>query len=443
MRKNLLIFILLLLTGVSGYSQVLWTLDDCIRYAEENNIALKRQSLVTEQRKSDLLANRATVLPNLNLQSQGRMNFGRSVDPVTNTITFNKNMNNFYSLSTNVGLFNGFATVNRISAARYLYYMGQEQEEQLNDLLSLDIVNAFYNVLLAKGVVKTAIEQLEVSKKQMRNMEVLVETGAESRTTLLEVQSQVSYDKLLLTQARNNAIITIEDLKLLLQLKPGTDFDIKEDMHLMLVDIGSTVKVDSLYTSSKNVLPRIKLLEYQALARKKELAATKGEATPSLGMFAGWQTGYYDAMMPGIDPVPFTEQIKNNNNQFVGLSLNIPIFNRWLNQNNIKRAKINLNDANLQLEQEYNLLYQEVNAACIAYVSVKDEYLSANDNLEFNKLSFEAVNKKFTTGLANATEFAESKRQLFSAEIDLLRTRLQYNLKTITINFYRTGKWAE
>ena len=436
--------LVLVTTGEQSLSaQDKWTLEECIAYAEENNIALKRSSVITDKRKSDLLTRRMELLPDLSLQSQGSMNFGRSVDPETNTITFNKNITNYYYLGTGLTLFNGFAQLNRISAARYLHLSGEQAEEQQKNLLILDIANAYYRSLMAKGTVKSAAEQVEVSRQQLHNTEVLVETGAESMTTLLEIQSQLSYDKLLLTQAKTNAGITIEDLRLLLQLEPGVPFDIEEKSDLIIVETDDLSDTDSIYKNSVNVLPRIKTLELQTTARKKQLAAAKGLSMPEIDMFAGWRTGYYDAMVPGEDPIPFSDQLRNNTNQYIGVSLNIPIFNNWYNRNNIKQAKLDLLDSELELHQEKNALYNEISQACFELISVKDEYLSAVDNLEFNKLSFEAVNKKFETGLASATEFAESKEALFAAEVNLLSSKLQYKLKEMTVNFYMTGIWVD
>ncbi len=430
---------LLLLPGLEA--QDAWSLEQCLVFAEENNIALKRSAITKDRRKSELQTRKLELLPDLRLQSQASMNFGRSVDPETNTITFNQNITNYYYLGTDITIFNGFAQLNRISAARYLHLSCKEAEEEEKNLLALDIINAFYQTLMAKGTVQSAAEQVEVSRAQLHKTEVLVKTGAESRTTLLEIQSQLSNDRLLLSQAKTNAGIALENLRLLLQLEPVGPFDIQEPNEAILVRAENSLNPDSIYNTSKDLLPRIKTLELQTEARKKELAALKGLTIPELDVFAAWRTGYYDAMVAGENPTPFVEQLRNNTNQYVGISLNIPIFNNWYSRNSIKQAKLGLKDSELQLQQEKNILYNEVNKACFELISVKDEYLSAIDNLEYNKLSFEAVSKKFETGLASATEFAEAKKALFAAEINLLSAELQYKLKEITVNFYMTGEW--
>jgi len=445
MLRYTLLIIILLFQVSSGFQPLLaqdkWTLEECLAYAEENSIALKRSQITADKRKSDLLTRRLELLPDLRFQSQGSMNFGRSVDPETNTITFNQNIANYYYLGTGVTIFNGFAQLNRISAARYLHLSGEAAEEKERNLLALDIINAYYNTLMAKGTVKSAEQQVEVSKAQYHKTEVLVETGAESKTTLLEIQSQLSNDKLLLSQARTNEGIVLENLRLLLQLEPGKAFDIEDQTEVILVRTSGSINTDSIYNTSKDILPRIKTLELQTSARKKQLAALRGVSTPEIEAFAAWRTGYYDAMVPGEDPIPFNEQLRNNTNQYVGIGLNIPIFNNWYNRNNIKKAKLDLKDSELELLNEKNTLFNEINRACFELISVRDEYVSAVDNLEFNKLSFEAVSKKFDTGLASATEFAEAKEALFTAEISLLSAQLQYKLKEMTVNFYMTGKW--
>jgi len=442
MRTGILLtFIIITCTGIVSSGQEAWTLQDCLDYAYENNLSLKRQGIQSDQYKYALGESRALLLPDLSLQSSGSLNFGRSVDPETNTITFNQNISNYYYLGTGVTLFNGFARLNRIAAARYLYEMGMALEERERDLLSMDIVNAYYNLLMARGVAETASEQLEVTNQQQRRTEVLVNTGKESRTTLLEIKGQVSSDRLLKTQASNNVMLALEELKMLLQLESGQDFDIMKDDQLLNVNSHEPVSADSIFDVAREILPGIRVLELQTIAREKQLSAVRGESSPALGMYAGWRTGYYDAMAGGEDPAPFMEQLRNNTNQYVGVSLNIPIFDNWFHKRNIKRAKLDLDDSNLQLRQEYNTLYKEISRASLELNAAREEYLAARDNLEYSNLVFEAVNKKFITGLANATEYSEAKRQFFSAEVNLLRTQLQYNLKIITIKYYLSGSW--
>ena len=443
MRKSLTLLVVVV-SGLALRAQEspgLWTLQDCIDYAIENNIALKRQEVLRDQYRYDLKEQKAGILPSLNFETNAYLNYGRSVSPEDNIITFEPNFNNSYGISSGVTLFNGFAKSNRISAARFLYKMGQEEVETQKNLLSLDIVNAYYQLLMARGLEESAVEQVEVTGKQLARIKLLVETGKESKTTFYELQSQLSSDRLLLTQAHNNSMLALESLRNLLQIEPGVAFDVASESDLPVVITEEMVDADSVYHIAKTLLPGIRALEYKTMAREKELAVYRGLKTPAVNFFAGWRTAYFNALSEGVDPVPFSEQVRNNNNPYFGINLSIPIFNRWANQRNVKRAKLNLEDSNLEMEQEYNDLYRQVTTACLELSASRDEYLAAKDNLEFNTVSYDAVEKKLTVGLANATEYAEARRQYFSAEINMLRTQLQYNLKMITLRFYQTGDW--
>lgn len=443
MKNTILISVLLFGLSQLTLAQDKWSLDECIDYAIENNIALKRQQVLTEQNKATLTQNRMSMLPNLNFQAQANMNFGRSVNPETNVITFNQNLLNSYWIGSGVTVFNGFATANRIAASKFMYKMGLELERVQKDKLSIDIIGAYYQVLMYRGVIKTATSQFEVSEYQLHRIKVMVETGAESRTTLLQLQSQVSNDKLLLTQAVNNELIALENLKQLLQLEAGLDFDISEESLLAQIDEELETNAESIFSIARSILPSISALDYKTKAREKEVKAAVGDATPELSLNAGLTTGYYDAMMEGEATTPFLEQVKNNNNQSVSATLSVPIFSRWFYRSNIKKAKLNLKDSELELQQELNTLYSMVSNATLELAAVKDEHIAIQDTKEFSDLAFDAVEKKFQTGLANTTEFAEARRQKFYAEVDLLRIKLQYNLKLMTLKYYLTGEWKD
>ncbi|MEZ5012191.1 MAG: TolC family protein [Bacteroidales bacterium] len=137
MRKSLTLLVIVL-TGLASKAQdTLWTLQDCIDYVIENNIALKRQEILRDQYRYDLKEQRAGIMPTLSFETNAYLNYGRSVSPEDNIITFEPNFNNSYSFSSGVTLFNGFAKSNRISAAKFLYKMGREQVETQKNLSPL------------------------------------------------------------------------------------------------------------------------------------------------------------------------------------------------------------------------------------------------------------------------------------------------------------------
>jgi outer membrane protein TolC len=155
-------------------------------------------------------------------------------------------------------------------------------------------------------------------------------------------------------------------------------------------------------------------------------------------------TGFYKITSKDApEQDPFSTQLKNNNSQALYVSLDIPIFNNYTIGRNIKLAKLRRSDAELKLELEKNSLYTEIENACLNYNRGKDEFTAAIANFEFNKKSFDAVEKKFEAGLVDVTDYSAAKTTLFRAETEALRTKLQLLIRKLTIQFYSTGEYEK
>jgi outer membrane protein len=419
-----------------------WTLGDCIIYALENNIGLQRQVLLTETAGVNLTKSRMDLLPNLNLGSDARVGFGRSIDPVTNLITFKQNISNSYTLNSNIELFNGFATLNTISANNFMLKAGLESEKVARNSLIVEIMGQYYQVVYARGLEAAAKMQLDLSERQLFRITRMVETGKESVARKYEMESQVSGDRLTYTIAQNNSSQAVTQLKQMLQLPSGDSFDILlPDIDNILVT-DKTYEADSVYDQASQVLPRLRAIEYELKATEKQVAAAKGLLSPGLSVGGAVFTGFYKVLgEDAAEQASFSSQLKNNNSQAVYLSLNIPIFNKYSASRNIKLAKIRKSDTELRLELEKNNLYTEIENACLSYNSGKQEFLAAEDNLEFNRKSYNAVERKFESGLVDVTDYSAARTTLFSAETEALRTKLQLLIRELTIRFFMTGEY--
>ena len=421
-----------------------WTLEDCINYAITNNINLQRQKLLTESAELNYLKAKLDVLPNLNMGSDANVGFGRSVNPVTNLITFKQNFGNSYSLNSSVDLFKGLTNLNTISANKFLLKAGVESEKIARNTLVIDILGQYYQVIYTKGLEEASKMQLDQSEKQLFRIRKMVETGKEALSKQYEMESRTSSDRLSYTIARSSADQALTTLKQILQLNAGTGFDVMIPDLNTLVIADSDYKTDSIYKIASQVLPRLRAIEYELQATTKQYAASKGFIAPRLSAGGALYTGYFKVMNDietDIEQASYKTQLKNNNSQAVWLSLNIPIFNNYTTGRSIKLARIKMDDAALRLELEKNNLYTEIENACLDFNRGKDEFLAAASNLEFNNKSFEAVEKKFESGLVDVTDYSASKSTLFSAETELLRTKLQVLIRKLTIQLYSTGDY--
>ena len=190
-----------------------WTLEDCINYAVTNNIGLQRQRLQTQTAEVNLLKSKMDILPSVNLGSDASIQYGRSIDPITNGVTFLQNFRNGYALTSSIRLFNGFATLNTISANKFMLKAGLENEKIARNTLIIDIMGQYYQVLYSKGLEDASKMQLDLSEKQLFRITKMVETGKEALSKQYEIESQVSADKLSYTIAQNTASQAVTTLE--------------------------------------------------------------------------------------------------------------------------------------------------------------------------------------------------------------------------------------
>ena len=430
----------LFIQAISGQVKK-WTLEDCIKYAVTNNIGLQRQKLQTELKRTDLLVSRMNLLPNLNAGSNIYYTDGRSINQSDNSINFNKNMYSDIGIASNLVIFNGLYEINTIAAYKFLLKAGVESEKIVRNTLIGDILGQYYQVLYARGLEDASKMQLDLSDKQLFRITKMVETGKEALAKQYEIESQFSADKLSYTIAHNTASQAVTTLKQMLQLDPGTEFDV------MVPDLKNTLitdnsfSPDSIYQLAAQNLPRLKEIEFELRASKKQIAAARGIIVPKLT--AGGQIGsiYSDILNDNNKPNSYSTQIKGDISKQVSLSLNVPLFNNLSTYRNIKMAKLRKNDNELRLELEKNNLYTDVENACLNYNRGKDEFAAANSNFYYNTQSFAAVQKKFESGLINVTDYSVAKTTLFRAETEALRTKLQLLIRKLTIQFYSTGEY--
>jgi outer membrane protein len=420
-----------------------WTLEDCINYAVTNNIGLQRQRLLTQSKDIELLTSEMNLLPNLNLYSNVQVADGRSIDQA-NLITFNRNLQNTMYASSNIVLFNGFTEINTIAANKFMYKAGLESEKIARNTLIVDIMGQYYQVLYARGLEDASKMQLDLSEKQLFRITKMVETGREAEAKQYEIESQVSADKLAYTIAQNTSSQAVTTLKQLLQLAPGTEFDVfvPELNNILITD--TSYSTDSIYKLASENLPRLREIEYELRASKKQIAVARGNLAPKLTL-GGAVGSYYFKVLNVSDTIfqnSYSKQLNGNLSKQVTLSLNLPIFNNLSTYRSIKLAKIRKNDNELKLELEKNNLYTDIENACLNYNRGKDEFIAATSNFDYNTKSFEGVQKKFESGLVDVTSYSVAKTTLFKAETDALRSKLQLLIRKLTIQFYSTGEYA-
>jgi len=425
----------LVLMSPSAKAQETWSLAKCIDYAQENNISLTIADNNADRQEINLRESKAKLLPSLNLGSGVNMSFGRNIDGNTNEITYDQTLSNSYFISTSVDIFQGLVNYNAVGFNKYLLLATTEEASYIKNKLVFDILTSYYTVLYSKGLLDVAQSQVSLSKLQYGRMQKLVDIGRESPLTVQELKSQWASDNLGLTQSQNRYNKSLGELKQLLRLDADQPFTI-DTIGLSSFVISPIQDIDSLFNVAANLLPEIKQQEYLYKASLKDLAIARGKTSPRVYMSAGFYTGYFDG-----DPLPYHNQITNNQSQGISMGISIPVFNNASVSSTIKRKKIEVKDRELTLQKQRDQLYTEIWNAVDELSSAENEYHSALELYGFSELTLNNATEKLEKGLASPSEYEIAKQRFISANASLLKAKLIYIMRRQMLKFYQSGNW--
>ena len=435
------IYLLLIFFFFAGSSiisaQQQWTLDDCIRYALKNNLDIESQSIITEKYKENYNQSKRNRLPYVNANTGYNMNLGKSVDPNTNDVTYNNFSSNSYSVNTGIALFEGFIRNNQVAYDRFAYLAGIEYEKDLKVEIAFQVMNAFHNTLYYKGLLDIVKQKKELSELNLEKVKKQAEIGLSAKTDLLEIDARLADEELLVIRTDNSLRASLLELKKAMNYPVGEELELKDISDNEMIRYPVFENTDSVFVLALKHLPLVNAKIQQLKAVEKALAVSKGSLYPSLYLNGGYYTGYYETNTDETGKtISFRDQIKNNASQSVGVSLSIPIFNRWNVRSSIRQSKLDLEKEKVDLENFKNQLYYEIESYCQDLSAVSAEYLQAKKQTESNQLAYEVAEKKKEQGIFNIIEFYASKNLLSNAQSELLRTKLLYLLKRKTLDFY-------
>ena len=440
MNQKLKITVVVLFTfWGSLFAQETWTLDECVSFALENNLQLndfKYNNLSNQETYRQSIRN---LLPSINASSNYSINFGRSTDPFTNDIVTTDFFTNSYSLESSIDLFQGFQKINSIKASKFLYKATQEEVLQQKFLLAFRVMQAFYDIRFFEGLVSISKEQLNVSQSNYDFVKRQIELGLKAGADLYEAESLLLTDKLNLTQSENQLAAAKLSLIQQMNLENTSDINIQEDLELKSNDFDDeNIKSDSIYSEAREFLPLLKAQELRAKAAKKQVAVSRGRLYPSLSLFAGTGTGYFETTRDTLgNTLPFREQFKNNTFQYIGVNLNVPISNGWSARSRVKQSKIEKLRADNNLKTQEQVLFQTIQQLVQDYESLLVELNQSNQKVAAQNLAFTIAQKRYEKGLINALELFTAKNLFASAQNENLQVRLRSEINKSTLDFYR------
>ncbi|MUU79229.1 TolC family protein [Winogradskyella endarachnes] len=433
MKKS--IIIVLLLCGVLAQAQnKKWTLKECVEYALENNISVKQSELdiqTSELTKKDAIGN---FLPTLNASSGLSWSIGLNQDPVTFNAINSTTRNINGGVSSSIDIYGGLSNVNELRRSNLQILSSQYQLDNMKDNISLNVANAFVQILFNKEQLKVTLAQKEVTKQDIERTAELVEAGSLPRGDLYEIQATLASQEQLVVNAENAILLSKISLAQLLLLKDYENFDIADfDYDVPPTNILNETP-QTVFEKAKEARYDIKIAQNNTEIAEYDLKIAKASLQPTLTGSYSFSTNYFTSQL--FDTPNFETQISDNKSHNFFLSLSIPIFNGFSVSNNVKRNKVNLERTKFQLEQtELDLetnVYQAFNDAKGALKA----YEAAQKTLIAREEAFNYSQERYNVGLLNSFDFNQSKNSLEASQSEVVRTKYDYIFKLKVLEFY-------
>ncbi len=445
MRLRVLFYSFLALISISLplQAQEKWSLNQCIRYALKNNLDLQSAGMDSELAGLNYHQTRWNMLPSIGAGTDAGKNFGRSVDPATNSYVNTAFFNNSYYLSASVDLFRGFIYQNQIRYRKYKKDATDNSRINAADEVAFSVMNNFFDVVYYEELLKIANDQKAVSEQNVKKIEVLITTGLKSQADLLEVKANYEKEELFCIQTINNIAASRTGLKKSMNLPPANDLSLvipesAPDSAGIITDIGA------LYQQHTSWSPYIKSFEQELMASQKNVSINRGGFSPSIRLQASYNTGYYETNKNADGQViDFRDQINYNQRQFVGATLSIPVFSKNALRFNVQTAKIEAQQAQTKLSMAKQTLLYEMESNYNELTASEKELQQAEKQLEADKLAFQAAQKKFDQGMITAIELNATKNRLSNSSAQVLHARLMFELKKRVLGFYRGNRFWE
>lgn len=413
-----------------------WTLRQCIDYALENNITVKQQDVTRRQNEVQLSTAKNSRLPDLNASASQNWSFGRGLTS-ENTYSNRNTSSTSLSLGTTVPLFTGFRIPRTIELNKLNLEAATADLGKARDDISVQVAQAYVQILYNIELRDVAQRQIDIDSMQVERLREMYRTGKASGVEVAQQEATLAQSRLTLTQADNDYRISLLTLAQLLELPSPEGFTIvRPDIAALTVDEAAALPLpDEIFQEAIAFKSEVKAETLRLKSTEMSIKIAQSALWPTLSLSAGLGSNYYKTN--GFDTESFGRQMRNNFSQYIGLSLNIPIFNRFETRNSIRSARLDRESQQLRLDDVKKTLYKEIQQAYYNAVAARAQYASSTEATASNKAAFDLMSAKYEYGKANITEFNESKNNWLKAESDLARAKYEYMYDTSLLDFYR------
>ena len=440
--RNVLFLLLVIYTINAEAQENTQTLDlpTCINYAIEHNLNLKKQELSQQVLQNNYKQSKYDLLPDLNAMSRFGQSFGQTFSYEQSQF-INQQVTSFnVGLSSNVYLFEGFRKMHTTNRRLLELETGKISYEILKNQLILEIVNAYLITLYNQEQLEILVEQLSTTDQQIERTQKLIESGTVAKGDLLALTSQRAEEESQLVGYENQIKVSLLNLSQLMNYDEGV-FEIeKPDIENYILTFSDTLSMEGLYSEAIVFLPEIKLVEVQLDISKTGEKIAKSGYYPTLALSAALSSPYNNfAINPqnGSTDYMLLDQLRDRRQAEFGVSLSIPIFNKFRNRTNVANAQVETLTTENEIEKVKQDIYKIIQSAYNDVLASRENYNARKQAVEASEESYRFAEQRFNAGAISATDYNIEKNKLNQVKSRLLQSKYDFIVKTKILDFYR------
>ena len=416
-----------------------WNLQTCIDYALQQNITIRKNRLNAKSAEVDVKTAKAALFPSLTASvSQRIVNRPNSQ---TNTIIDGDNItssqsktsyNGSYGIDANWTLYNGSKRLNTLKQQRMNNRIAELGVAESENTIEESITQIYVQILYAAEAVKVNEATLDVSRAECERARALLAAGSIARSDLAQLEAQVSTDKYQLVTAQ----ATLQDYKL--QLKQLLELDGEKEMTLYIPTLGDENVLSPLpsktdvYRSALTLRPEIEAGRLNVKASELDINIARSGYIPTISLSAG-----IGSTNTNGNDFTFGEQIKQNWNNSLGVTVSVPIFNNRQTKSAVQKAKIQKQNSELDLLDNQKNLYKTIEGLWLDANSAQQRYVAAIEKLRSTQTSYDLIQEQFNLGMKNTVELLTEKNNLLNAQQETLQAKYMAILNTQLLKFYQ------
>ncbi|WP_299767245.1 TolC family protein [uncultured Dokdonia sp.] len=469
MIRTYLLYAIISLMGWTTFAQnqveKTYSLAECITIALENNLDIKSAAIQANSAKVNHQQSKAELLPSINGNFNLGVNTGRSIDPFTNDFINQELTFSNAGLSINATVFNGFRLINTTKQNRLNRKASEMELEATKQDITLRVTLGYLQVLNSKAILELAEARLKVTQQQLKIQEDFYKNESGNPADYTDILGQVASDETNIVIARNSWNSARLNLMQLLNVKDMIALDTKD---FMLAIKAYDLSADTVYQDAVQNWITFKAGELRVEAAKKGVSIAKAQFTPTVSVFGGVNTNYSSAAQTftavgssivetgdfitldgqnlsvlseetnfDAQRIGFRDQLDNNLNTVIGLSVQVPFFNGLRAKNNVRLEKNRVDESIVALERTHVDIKNTITQVHFDMTTAYLRYKSFQKQVEAFQESFRVNEIRFNNGISNFLNYITSKNNLENAKANLINAQYEYLLRVKILEYYR------